>query len=271
MNHARTLAAALLLTVAPACATAPPAGDPVDASRIRVGQTLGGTLSDSDARADDGSYYDAYTLAGRAGQTIVVTQRSDDFDAYLSVGRMSGGTFEEIESDDDGAGGTDARLVFRVDASGDYVVRANSLSEGETGRYTLEVTDGGAPTVDVPAGDVVTAQLDSAAVLMAREGLSRRGGPVRGSLAQGASTDVEVRLAAGGTVALVGVCGVQCSDLDLVVFGPGGGEVGSDLLPDDAPIVMVENARAGTYRVRVSMPACGGSTCGFGVQAFGVD
>ena len=118
---------------------------------IRVGQTLRGELTATDRKAGDGSHYDLYTFRGRRGERVTFTLRSPAFDAYLAVGRMEGGEFEAIESDDDRAGGTDARVTITFAEAGDYRVRANSLSQGETGAYTLTAEAGGEEEEDEDA------------------------------------------------------------------------------------------------------------------------
>ncbi|HEX8213323.1 MAG TPA: PPC domain-containing protein [Longimicrobium sp.] len=138
---------------------------------IRVGQTVRGELSATDPTAGDDSHYDLYTFRARQGERVTFTLRSSAFDAYLAVGRMEGGEFDEIESDDDGAGDTDARLAITFPADGDYIVRANSLSGGETGAYTLTVEAGGeeeddedAPTPAAVAAPIRTGQTVSGAL-----------------------------------------------------------------------------------------------------------
>ncbi|HEX5727488.1 MAG TPA: hypothetical protein VFX98_18595 [Longimicrobiaceae bacterium] len=136
------------------CLAASPLVLPAEASAqpgsIRAGQTVRGELSSSDPTLDDGSHYDIWTYRGGAGETITITMRSDEFDAYLAFGQIVRGECEdECETDDDGAGGTDARLTVTLDEAGEYEIRANSLSEGETGAYTLAVEFGG----DAPGGD----------------------------------------------------------------------------------------------------------------------
>jgi len=116
--------------------TLPPAPRP---QAIRAGQTVNGQLSDSDAQAGDESYYDAFVYEGRAGERLRITLRSPDFDAFLAVGQGTGESFEQIETDDDGAGGTDARVEITLPRAGTYVIRANTLSSGELGAYTLVV------------------------------------------------------------------------------------------------------------------------------------
>jgi hypothetical protein len=146
LGYASALAAcALSLALAPAARAQ---------SFVRAGQTVSGRLEASDPALDDGSHYDVWSYRGRAGERLVVTLRSDDFDAYLAVGRLSGGDCEDdCETDDDGAGGTDARVVLTLREDGVYGIRANSLDEGETGAYTLTVESGEAPPLR-PAGAI---------------------------------------------------------------------------------------------------------------------
>lgn len=114
---------------------------------LRPGQTHSGTLSRSDPTADDRSHYDVWTYTGKRGETVTFTLRSSDFDAYLAFGRMEGGRFVPLDSDDDGAGGTDARLEVTLPGDGEYAVRANTLQGGETGSYTLFAQQGSSPAV----------------------------------------------------------------------------------------------------------------------------
>lgn len=112
-------------------------GSGAPARRLEVGRTVSGDLATGDQVLDDGSLYDEYEIEAQAGQTLVITMRSGDFDAYLSLRDASG---EVVESNDDGeslGGSTDAQIVFKVERSGRYRVYANSLGDGETGRYTL--------------------------------------------------------------------------------------------------------------------------------------
>lgn len=112
---------------------------------IRVGQTVSGTLGSGDPTLDDGSYYRLYRVQLRDGQRVTVTLRSDDFDAYLAVGRFDDTECDEdCETDDDGGGGTDSRIVYTARQSGTHTIRVNTLTEGESGGYTLRVEDAGA-------------------------------------------------------------------------------------------------------------------------------
>ncbi|WP_420127490.1 PPC domain-containing protein [Longimicrobium sp.] len=108
---------------------------------IRPGQTVRGELSSSDPVLEDGTHYDLWRFRGQAGHVYAVTLRSQDFDAYLAVGSSAGDHCEDCESDDDEGGGTDARVELRAGENGTYEIRANSLMEGETGAYTVELED----------------------------------------------------------------------------------------------------------------------------------
>ena len=116
---------------------APPA--PVE---LNVGQEIEGELTDDDARLSGSQRYDAYRFTGTEGQRLQITLTSSEFDAVLEGGNADG-SFTAIATDDDGMGqGTDSRLMFDVPADGEYIVRAQSFSEGR-GSYVLRLTDRG--------------------------------------------------------------------------------------------------------------------------------
>jgi hypothetical protein len=133
MYRALYIVPLLLLAAAPAAAQ----------ETIRPGQSVSGRLSASDPTLDDGSHYDVWRFPVQAHHRYRVTLRSDDFDAYLSVGSTALPECDDCESDDDGAGGTDAQVEITGGADGTFEIRANSLSEGETGDYELTLEDDG--------------------------------------------------------------------------------------------------------------------------------
>ena len=114
-----------------------PGGMASDRAAIGYGQTVTGELEATDQRADDQSFYDAWVFTGRAGETVEITLESADFDAYLVLGQLRDGRWLQLETNDDGDAGTDAEIVFTLPDDGEYVIRANSLTAGETGSYTL--------------------------------------------------------------------------------------------------------------------------------------
>lgn len=106
---------------------------------ISPGETLDGRLSESDTQEADGSFREEWVFRGAAGETFVITQRSEDFDSFLQVGRMAGGEWDLLDSNDDGGGDSDAELTITLPESGEYVIRAGTYLADETGAYTLRL------------------------------------------------------------------------------------------------------------------------------------
>jgi hypothetical protein len=123
-------------------ALAAPAAIPLAAQTpIAPGQTVAGTLDESDPRSDQGVHYDTYVIRGRPGDRVVVQMSSPHFDAYLRWGlETEGGDWMEHAANDDGGDGTDARLVVTLGGPGELELRATGYSEGELGEYELRVT-----------------------------------------------------------------------------------------------------------------------------------
>ncbi len=124
---------------------------------LRPGVEARGELRAGDLRLDDNTYADLWRFSGTAGQEVRITLRSSAFDAYLSVGWVDdAGDYHELGSDDDGAGGADALVRLTLSRSGDFIARANTLNEGETGAYSLVLETGAAApaevAVEAPAG-----------------------------------------------------------------------------------------------------------------------
>jgi hypothetical protein len=72
----------------------------------------------------------------------------------------------------------------------------------------------------------------------------------------------------GREIGLVGVCDLDCSDLDLTVRDPRGRVVARDLSVTDRPTVDFTVDRPGLYEVTVRMYSCDREPCFFVVQSF---
>lgn len=227
---------------------------------IRPGQTVRGTLDASDGKAEDDSYFDTWTYAGPAGQPITITLRSSDFDAYLGWGQVVAGDWESAESDDDGAGGTDARLQVTPDGNGGYSIRVNTLGAGETGAYTLmvEAGNGGKPSRPVAGGGVRRAVAGAIAA----------GQTVRGSLDAGdPKADDDSYYDAWTYQGRAGerlVITLRSSDFDAYLnVGEGQGDAFSSLQTDDDSQggtdarVQITLPRTGTYVIRANTLGAG--------------
>lgn len=107
---------------------------------ILVGATARGTLTEDDALAEDGSFYDAYRISVKAGDKLRLTMVSNEFDAFIEIGREDeSGMFSSIVSDDDGLSDTHAKVDWAVEDEGDYVIRARSFAQGQSGSYALTI------------------------------------------------------------------------------------------------------------------------------------
>ncbi len=82
-----------------------------------------------------GRYFDTYPLQLTAGERIVATLSSYDFDAYLILESPDG---REIENDDY-SDGADARIDVLIDVPGTWKVKVSSYEDGEQGEYLLTV------------------------------------------------------------------------------------------------------------------------------------
>jgi hypothetical protein len=106
---------------------------------LAAGQVVQGILGEGDPDEDQ-KFFEDWVHQGAAGETLRIWLTSEDFDAYLSVGRAVGGVYQELDWNDDGEEmGTDSYLEITIPADGEYLIRATSWGSGSTGRYTLRV------------------------------------------------------------------------------------------------------------------------------------
>jgi hypothetical protein len=115
---------------------------PIVTQTIAFGDTVEGVLSEDDGLNPGGQRTDAYTFQGRAGQRLVVTMSSDDFDTYLDLYAGEGDARYIVDSDDDGAGeGTNSRLSHTLTETAEYTLEARAFSEDGLGAYTLTLIE----------------------------------------------------------------------------------------------------------------------------------
>jgi len=117
----------------------PPVARPISPDQTvqgRIDATSGVILTDFDREMP----HDLWVFEGRGGDHFLIAMDSDDFDAYLDFGPMSGDSLLVQQQDDDGGEGTNPLLRVRLPHDGRFGVRARPLSESETGTYTLRVT-----------------------------------------------------------------------------------------------------------------------------------
>ncbi|RZJ97187.1 MAG: peptidase [Brevundimonas sp.] len=119
---------------------------PPEPARINVGDTVTGELAEGDAETDAGALYEEWVFTGRQGDRVQIGLDSDAFDPVVKIGRIAEGAFTELGSNDDGPdAGLNSRLIFTLPEAGDYVIRATPLNTGDTGAYSLSLSEGPPP------------------------------------------------------------------------------------------------------------------------------
>ncbi|HVX89291.1 MAG TPA: hypothetical protein VG940_10220, partial [Gemmatimonadales bacterium] len=68
--------------------------------RLTVGQISQGTITSLDPTTGEGQHYDDWRVQLRARHRYRVVMRSRAFDAFVALGRMTGGNFVMTASDD---------------------------------------------------------------------------------------------------------------------------------------------------------------------------
>jgi serine protease Do len=149
MNRAKF---ALTFLALAGCASSPPARlGPAAERTVAVNNVeVGGQLTRSDAQLRDSSVYQAWRFEGVAGQIVQIDLVSTDFDAFAI---LTDGAGNKLTDNDDGGGGTNARIIYTLANTGWYRVLANSLAKGRYGRYTLRLRSlGTASTANTSGG-----------------------------------------------------------------------------------------------------------------------
>jgi hypothetical protein len=238
----------------PANAPAPRPDASGGGATIRSGQTVRGELTSSNGKLADDSYFHDYTYVARRGEQLVVGLTSDDFDAFLHVGRRAAdGSLENIVSDDDGGGETNSLVEYTADQNGPVTIRVNTLSAGETGSFSLELysTGGGESAASEP-------ETPSSSIPTLRAGQAVRGELARGdgTLDDGSWYDtytytarrgerIVVRMESDDFDTVLGVSAARENADDLVMDDDGGGGTNSRVeytARADGPILIRANA-----------------------------
>jgi Caspase domain len=100
------------------------------------------------------------------------------------------------------------------------------------------------------------------------DGFYPGGEMLSGYLKAGESESVDIWLDAPGDFKVVGVCDNDCSDVDMVLFGPGGEQLVEDLLVDDVPVLEFQANASGNYRLEIRMVTCSIEPCFWGAQRY---
>ena len=118
-------------------------GGPCAPTPISIGQTINGNLTTNDCPLGDGTFYDAYSFSGTAGQRVAVSMTSNQFDTFLILNGPDG---SPLAADDDGGGGTNSRIppgssFITLPTTGTYTIWANAFDSSDTtGAYSLTLS-----------------------------------------------------------------------------------------------------------------------------------
>ncbi|MEO0455143.1 MAG: trypsin-like peptidase domain-containing protein [Cyanobacteria bacterium P01_A01_bin.114] len=96
-----------------------------------------GRLGPGDPQLRDGSFYDEFSFEGVAGQQIVISLTSSDFDTYLFLADEAGNQI--AENDDVSDSSTNSEIVVTLPRQGLYRVVANAYDSQGQGSYRLSI------------------------------------------------------------------------------------------------------------------------------------
>jgi hypothetical protein len=111
------------------------------------GRTQQGTLAQGDATLQSGEFQDTYEMTFTARSAVQIRLESSAFDTYLIVRPPSG---RQEDNDDLAPPSTNSGLDIPVAEPGTYRIMVTSYRPGETGAYTLRISEG-ASVVEPPS------------------------------------------------------------------------------------------------------------------------
>ncbi len=160
-------------------------------------------------------------------------------------------------------------LLFSPSAAGRFQVRVDMVSCSiEPCAYAVGVMVRGSGSALFGFGETMNDRMANFRRSFVDDGYSEMGETESGSMTEGQEMRFPVNLRSGVEYKFVGVCDNDCQDLDLVLFGPDGDRLESDLLTDAYPILEVRAEEGGQYRMAVSMVTCTLDPCLYEVATF---
>lgn len=116
------------------------AGMPMPAP-IRPGTRVHGSITDDDAKTEEGQRYDLYSFRARAGEAVSIELTSYGFGAVVALWRFDedGALLDMRAAEGVCIPSVEDRLECVLPATGEYVVRAMSWFPDGRGDYTLRV------------------------------------------------------------------------------------------------------------------------------------
>ncbi len=116
-------------------------------------------------------------------------------------------------------------------------------------------------------GDIGTSRLRLFKKELGELGYTQEGKDLGGALGHTQEAEIPLPLEAGIEYRIGAVCDDDCVDLDLILRGPEGDTINSDVLRDAFPVVIYAPPQDGEYDLLVRMAVCFIEPCGFRVAA----
>ena len=107
------------------------------ATPIAYGQTLNGSIANTDLQTSAGTYLDLYWFTGAQGDNTRTNMNSTAFDSFLLLHSNVGDP--RLAQDDNSGGGQNAQLTFRLTSNGIHLIIATPLDPNITGNYSVQL------------------------------------------------------------------------------------------------------------------------------------
>lgn len=111
---------------------------PTDGRSLTLGDVKSGALTADSPLITEGMRGQAWSVAGRVGESVVITLESSAFDAYLY---FTGPGLEGVMTDDDGGGDLNSLIQVTFPADGNYTAVASALAGSGFGAYTIRLEE----------------------------------------------------------------------------------------------------------------------------------
>lgn len=159
-------------------------------------------------------------------------------------------------------------LMLAAESTGHFYVQVNAIDCQLDGcRYALGIL-GSTEEPGAYPGEDMTGRLALVGAELEGMGFSKVEEERRGSLITDQAITFPVTLQGGMEYRVVGVCDIDCFDLDLALIDPDGKDAASDFLNDALPLMAHIPDTTTDYQVEVMMVACDVHPCAFRVATY---
>ncbi len=108
------------------------------ATPIAYGQTLNGAFTNADLQTSAGTFLDLYWFNGVQGDNARMNMNSSVLNSFLLFHANTGDP--RLALDDNGGGGNNAQITFRLSNSGIFIIICTPLDPNVTGDYSVQLT-----------------------------------------------------------------------------------------------------------------------------------